>query len=191
MNSFFKMPHKCKEARAKYQKKWREENKEKIAIQKKEYHLENQEKISLDGKQYYLKNKEMINLKNKEYKLKNRERLAIKNKEYALKNKEKISIRRKEHYLKNKEKIQKYKKEYNQSPEGIKNHKISGWRLAGIIDEDFSSLYDYLIKETNCMICLKPYTSSRDRCLDHDHSITDEPNVRYICCNRCNVSVVR
>ena len=52
-----------------------------------------------------------------------------------------------------------------------------------MIDEDLSAVYDYLIKETNCMICFKEYKDSQDRCLDHDHETGE---IRYICCQNCN-----
>jgi len=141
----------------------------------KKYRKNNKEKIALGQKQHYLKNKEKI---------------AISIKEYQLKNKEKISLSGKQYYLKNKEKISIQNKEYYNSPEGNKKIRIKNWKQKGIIDNDFSALYDYLIKETNCMICFEPYKSSNNICLDHDHSITDEPNVRYICCQYCNIYVV-
>ena len=72
--------------------------------------------------------------------------------------------------------------------ERIKSHRIYNWKRLGIIDEDLSTLYDYLIKETNCMICFKEYKNSKDRQLDHDH---DTGEIRYICCNNCNVNFLR
>ena len=77
---------------------------------------------------------------------------------------------------------------YNQSPAGIKTNKVSSWKSQGIIDEDLEGVYDYLLDETHCMICFKPYKDSRDRCLDHDH---DTGEIRYICCNTCNSHFLR
>ena len=87
----------------------------------------------------------------------------------------------------NKEKIKQYY---------LDNHKqytINKWKHQGIIDEDFDSLYEYFIKETNCWICDKVYNKDINmdrRCLDHDHDLLDEPNVRYICCNYCNINII-
>ena len=92
----------------------------------------------------------------------------------------------KEYYHKNKEKIKERNKEYNKTPSRIKGKTINTWRLRGIIDDDFISLYDYYIKETHCMICFNKYTSSKNRHLDHNPKLTNEPNVRYICCTNCN-----
>tara|TARA_R110002074_G_scaffold166567_1_gene327254 strand:- start:131 stop:514 length:384 start_codon:yes stop_codon:yes gene_type:complete len=95
------------------------------------------------------------------------------------------------HYLKIKETNREARKaardKYAKSPKGIKNNKVTGWRTAGIIDEDLNAVYDYYILETNCMICNKEYKNSKDRCLDHHHQ---EGYIRYICCNFCNVHVV-
>ena len=80
------------------------------------------------------------------------------------------------------------RKLYDQSPAGKKSMRIYKWKSQGIIDEDLSAVYDYLIKETNCMICFKPYKDSKDRCLDHDHETGE---IRYICCNNCNSNFLR
>tara|TARA_R110002110_G_scaffold367699_1_gene577504 strand:- start:263 stop:751 length:489 start_codon:yes stop_codon:yes gene_type:complete len=80
------------------------------------------------------------------------------------------------------------RKNYDQSPAGKKSNRISHWKSIGIIDEDLGAVYDYLIKETHCMICFKEYKDSQDRCLDHDH---DTGEIRYICCQNCNVHFLR
>ena len=69
-----------------------------------------------------------------------------------------------------------------------KSNRISNWKRTGIIDEDIHAVYDYLIDETHCMVCFKPYKDSQDRCLDHDH---DTGEIRYICCRYCNGSFLR
>tara|TARA_R110000851_G_scaffold332462_1_gene508761 strand:+ start:12 stop:398 length:387 start_codon:yes stop_codon:yes gene_type:complete len=121
--------------------------------------------------------------------LEKKERRRLTDKKYFENNKEKIAERQKKYYENNLEKI----KEYNQSPKRIKDKRISNWRRSGIIDPDLKSVYDYFITQTNCWICDKEYNKVNKmdlRCLDHDHDLTDEPNIRYICCNYCNLNII-
>ena len=76
-------------------------------------------------------------------------------------------------------------------PEFKKKVIIRIWKSRGIIDEDFNSLYEMFIEQTNCWICDKEFEPKGDRCLDHDHSIDDGPNVRYVCCRSCNMHFLR
>jgi len=107
-------------------------------------------------------------------------------------NKEKTAEYYEQYYLANKEKIaEKHKKYHKENP---KSMRISHWKQQGIIDSDYELLYDVFIKETNCWICGKDFNKDivMDRkCLDHDHDITDDGNVRYILCHYCNLYVVR
>jgi len=93
-----------------------------------------------------------------------------------------------QYYLDNKEKILQYNKE------NPKSKIICDWKIQGIIDDDYDLLYEVFIKETNCWICGKDFNKDIRmdiRCLDHDHDITDDGNVRYILCGYCNLFVVR
>ena len=72
--------------------------------------------------------------------------------------------------------------------QNYKSKQKYSWKKQGIIDADYDALYEYLLNEKNCMICLKDYKNNRDKQVDHDHSITDDDNVRYICCLRCNTT---
>ena len=105
---------------------------------------------------------------------------------HYLKHREAILEKDRLYYIKNKEAISEKDRLYNKTPNGLKQRKINGWKRLGIIDGDFSSLYDYFILQTNCNICLKLFKNSPDRHLDHDHDITDDSNVRYILCRTCN-----
>tara|TARA_R110000824_G_C14657270_1_gene617391 strand:- start:19 stop:459 length:441 start_codon:yes stop_codon:yes gene_type:complete len=142
------------------------------------------------------KDKEQGRLYFKEYNQKNKEKISLKQSNYYQKNKEKILIRTRNFYEKNKEKINKRRKEYSQhyskiycqTEKGIKNSRINKWKQRGIIDEDLSAVYDYYIKQPQCMICLKEYKDSYDRCLDHDHQTGE---IRYICCRYCNTNFLR
>ena len=118
-------------------------------------------------------------------------------KEYYLKNKEKIKQKQKEWYLKNKEKIQEnrkeYEKKYRQTEQGKKTQRISKWKHQGIIFHDYDLLYEIFLQTTHCdeCKCLLTYdkrTTKTTKCLDHDHTITDDNNVRNILCHCCNAS---
>ena len=96
---------------------------------------------------------------------------------------------------KTKEEIRAYQKKYKQSPAGKKAQKIASWKYQGIIVEenDWDYFYDLFLSITNCQMCQKELTIDKrnthsTKCADHDHNITDRPNVRYICCNECNVN---
>ena len=47
------------------------------------------------------------------------------------------------------------------------------------------------INQTNCWICDKQFDKKGDRCLDHDHCIKDVPNVRFVCCRKCNLHILK
>ncbi len=94
----------------------------------------------------------------------------------------------KQYYIKNKEKIKKQKKEHQQSSKGHKLYRIIGWKHQGIIFHDYDLLYEIYLQSTHCDECkclLNTNTYTR-KCVDHDHSITDDENVRNILCHCCN-----
>ena len=113
------------------------------------------------------------------------QRLA--SKKYKESHKEKIKSSSAKYNEEHKEERHAYKK----SPIGKKKNTISNWKRRGIIDADLSAVYDYYVKQTHCMVCLKEYKNTQDRHLDHNHDITEGDNIRYICCNRCNTSILR
>ena len=80
------MPHKDPVARAAYQKKWRAENKDKLAAYAKKHYDANKEKIAAANKEYhkkwYLENKERINIKRKKDYEKNKEKELLVCKEW-------------------------------------------------------------------------------------------------------------
>lgn len=86
-----------------------------------------------------------------------------------------------------------YMKAFNQSPKGKKSVRISRWKRNGIIVDDYDKFYDLYLSTANCEKCKKELTIDKQtthstKCVDHDHSINDLPNVRMICCNSCNVN---
>jgi hypothetical protein len=136
-----------------------------------------------------------------------KERKAIVNKKYRDANKEKVKAYDKQYYVDNKDKKDKQNKEWGfknpQKRKDIANKyarnnpkilTINKWKSRGVIDDDWDGLYDYFITQTNCWICDKVYNNKIKmdyRCLEHDHDLIDEPNVRYICCGYCNIQIVR
>jgi len=155
------MPY-TKEQRKEYNKKYRENNKDKIAKQKKEWNEKNKDKIKEQRKEY--------------------------KKEYYENNKDKI----KEYYENNKDKIleqaSKRGKEYYNSDVGYKTKRIYAWKGRGVICDDFESLYEYYINCNNCEECnielVKGDIGVNKKCLDHDHLTGKFRNV--LCCS-CNV----
>ena len=139
-------------------------------------------------KQYYKDNKEKLKLNSKNNKLNNVEKNKKYMKQYKIDNKEKINTYKKQWLDKNLDYNSKYYRD---------NHKkitIEKWKQEGIIIDDYEEFYDYFIIESNCWICNKIYNTynvSDFKCLDHDHDLLDEPNIRYICCNYCNLHIVR
>ena len=105
-------------------------------------------------------------------------------KEYYEKNKEQL----KEYKETNKEKIKEQKKKYYQTEAGKKTTRISDWKQAGVINDDFSSLYEHYINCNKCEICSIDLVEGRyganRRCLDHDHTTG---LFRNVLCNSCNV----
>jgi len=116
--------------------------------------------------------------------------------EYAKKYREqnRVLIRQKSQndYYSHRQKRIAQKKEYyekkSSSPLGKKSITISSWKRIGIIDSDYSALYDAYLKETNCYICGNEFKNSKDKHLDHDHNTGE---ARYICCTKCNTHFLR
>ena len=105
---------------------------------------------------------------------------------------EKLKQYKKEYYHKNKEKNKQYYKEYNQTPLNRKKIRINRWKRWGIIFHDYDLLHDIYLSTTHCYFCkclLNQCGSSR-KCVDHNHDIHDNDNVREILCNSCNVQGV-
>ena len=71
----------------------------------------------------------------------------------------------------------------------LRQYRISQWKRRGIIFYDYDFLYELYIDASHCNLCNVKLSDKNDmnqKCLDHDHDITDDENVRYICCRKCN-----
>ena len=120
--------------------------------------------------------------KNKEHAKEIRDNNKDKIKEYYQNNKERIVEKRREYLENNKEKIREYKKQYIETPAGKKTGMMSSWRKNGVINVN-DEMYNNYIATTHCECCLKEFSSSRDRCLDHDHETGE---FRWVICQSCN-----
>ena len=98
----------------KYQKLWREQNREKEALRSKLYREQNREKVFLCNKRYQEQNREKITLYSKQYQEQNREKIALRKKQYEEQNKEKIALRKKRWREQNREKEALRKKQWYQ-----------------------------------------------------------------------------
>lgn len=70
-----------------------------------------------------------------------------------------------------------------------KSNRIYTWKVRGIIFHDYDLLHDIYLQTTHCDRCDRLLTMdncSAQKCLDHDHTITDDINVRNILCKKCN-----
>tara|TARA_R110000787_G_scaffold175104_1_gene287639 strand:+ start:143 stop:703 length:561 start_codon:yes stop_codon:yes gene_type:complete len=168
-----------------YANQWYHKNKEKLKekkrIQSKEYYQKNKEK----RKEYHQTNKEAIKEKRKKWRENNKEKLRIQHKKYRENNIEKLRIRDKKYHQENKEKI----KEYQQTPKGKKSLRISKWKQAGLICDDYDSLYCHYLTAETCDHCNIPFGEFGDgtgtfKCMDHNHKTG---LFRNFLCSKCNI----
>ena len=126
-------------------------------------------------RQYHNKNKETHN--------------KMKRKRYH-NNKEAYKQQRREYYQKNREAELARIKRYQQTPRYIKSRRIKDWNYQGIIFHDMNLLHDIYEQTTHCDNCniFLQGRGDEKKCIDHDHSICDDENVRNILCQRCNLN---
>jgi hypothetical protein len=110
--------------------------------------------------------------------------------EYNKKWRENPEVKKKEKEYRESESVKKKTKEriknWRKSITGKKSRVISTWKFNGIKDEDFESLYEAYLNESNCWICGHDFYKYK-KCLDHDHRTGE---VRYICCHMCNSTIL-
>ena len=75
-------------------------------------------------------------------------------------------------------------KSYYDNPKRYKTNKICHWKGSGVIYEDWDDLYEVYMNTMECQHCKKPFETSYDRCLDHNH---ETGLFRLILCQGCNV----
>ena len=87
-----------------------------------------------------------------------------------------------------------WKRNYAKTEAGIKKGRIDNWKRSGIVCENnWNEIYDWVISTTQCDICDCILTQSKRatltrKCLDHDHTLKGEYNIRGVICHGCNVS---
>ena len=101
----------CKSCIAKFNAKYRTENKEKIAKRKAKLYAKNREKILEQVSKYRAQNKEKKAAYDAKYRAENKEKIAKQHTEYYVENKEEILKKRAKYYAENKEEIVKYRTE--------------------------------------------------------------------------------
>jgi len=110
---------------------------------------------------------------------------------------EKKKERDRRYRLNNKEKIKIAKKKHRNSPNGIKQNRISNWKRTPpsggfpLICDDYDLMYEHYInteycENPECKVKLTEdrYNTSTTKVLDHCHKTG---NFRFILCNNCNV----
>jgi hypothetical protein len=102
------------------------------------------EKKKLADKKYYENNKEKILFKIKEYRLNNLDKIKLTNKNYYENNKEKINKKKKQYYLNNLDKIKKYYKKYVYLNKDKINKYKNEWKLNKIKNNPTYKIKDNL-----------------------------------------------
>ena len=151
--------------RKEHDKKYRDENKDKLKEIRKRYLEKNKEKIKARRKELYQENKEYytnyrvdnaqkIKEQKQAYYQENKEKIKERERIYSQKNKEKIKARKKQYEIDNKDKIKARKKEY------IKNNRS---RITALVREKRQNDIKFKIKNNisrRFLIALKTFTNS-------------------------------
>tara|TARA_R110002012_G_scaffold13176_1_gene57084 strand:+ start:152 stop:697 length:546 start_codon:yes stop_codon:yes gene_type:complete len=169
------MSYKYKE----YQKKYREENKEKQRLYNKEWREKNKEKKKQMDKKYREEHKEEY----KEYCEANKDKRKEQLKQYRLENKEKLKEYRTQYIEANKEILkQKRNTEIGKMKQKI-NKWITNYKIKFDDKNEAEFYYKNYINATNCSWCDKKFKNNLDRCMDHCHTCGVP---RAIICRGCN-----
>jgi len=186
-----------KRNRTEYMRKWRLANSD----YQKEWRLANSDYHKEYNRKRYLANKDRLAEYNRET-----------SKTWYLNNKDKKFKYNKIYNLKNKDKIHEYRKVYQQSEVGKKSSRISRWKKYGIKDfniikyilsekfpslgtgfynDNFNTIHRIFTIQKICSVCYKTFDTENQidwKCIDHEHQ---NGYMRRICCNVCNLTVIK
>ena len=149
-------------------KKYRDKQSSKdiTKIRNAKYRLENPDKVKEAHSNWLANNPSYNTIYVKEYRQRNLEKVKAKDRIYSKKYKE---------------------RQLKENPEEfLKKGCLNRWNKAGIICDDMDGVYNHYLNCNRCEYCDEPFINSKDKCLDHDHSIIDRNNIRGVLCRKCN-----
>lgn len=79
---------KCKQCKKEYDRRYRQENRDKIAEQKRRYRQENRERIAKKDRRYYQKNRDKIAERSRRYNRENHEKITEQKRRYYQENRD-------------------------------------------------------------------------------------------------------
>ena len=92
----------------------------------------------------------------------------------------------KEYHRKNREKILQRFSVYQKTEAFHKINVIASWKRQDIVcDGEWDEVWEWWSSTKQCDIC-DVSLEGKKKCLDHDHHLKDEYNVRGILCSKCN-----
>ena len=153
-----------------------------ISMSSVEWYKNNGEAKKEHQRRYRENNKDKIKKTRDVWNENNREAKKEHQRRYRENNKDKVKKSRAGWYEKNREHINKYQLERLEKKENKMKQMIYVWKRAGIISDDWNSIFNIWYEATECWCCNK-FFEKGDKCLDHDHE-TGEP--RAILCRVCN-----
>jgi len=95
--------------------------------------------------------------------------------------------KQKKYINEHKEERREYTQKYYQSAAGNKKVKFTRWKATGLIlreGETEDEIYERYINTNKCDICSKLFMTTRERCMDHDHTTGF---FRQVLCQNCNI----
>lgn len=155
----------CRKCHSKSNKKYNEQNKEKIAEYNKKYLEKHREERIEYYKKYRKENIEERKNYDKRYKKEHREEIAEYNKKYKKENREKIAEYNKEYNQQNKEKIAEYGKKYREE------HKEELVEKEKIYREEHKEFYT----EYNKKYYVEYYAENKEKIVEHQKQYYKTP----------------
>lgn len=186
-----------KERKREYNKKYNEENRERIAANQLEWQRKNKEKVNKYNREWKKANSEKVKLASRVYSENNKEKIAVRNKTWSSNNKDKVNEKSRR-WVKNnpdkaKEKTLKWQKEHpeenaaskknwaDKNPDRIRTSHLK--RNFGITVVEYNALFEF--QNGLCAICGSD-NEGKSFCVDHDH---ESGKIRGLLCKKCNSGI--